>query len=292
MPVQVQRNAGGIQVIELQELSYPYFVDVRSDSMDEESPIVSNLPAVTMHWVSPLAIDEGQAAAREVTELLRSSDESWLGTSTEVQPNPELYPLYGFPVEGEQKSHVLAASVRGSFESYYKEHASPFEAGETLTDTVAPALGTIEVSPESARLVVVGSSEFINDAVLGLSQSLAPERYLNNLQFVQNAVDWSVEDEDLLTIRSGGSYARLLQPLDNAQKATWMWANYAVALLALVAIGAVWYVRRKGEQPMELVDVPGAVAEAVAADEGAAPTLSSDETGTRTGNQDEGGQHD
>jgi len=86
MPVQVQRNVGGMQVIEIQELGYPYFVDVRSDSMDEESPIVANLPAVTMHWVSPLTMDEGQTASLEVTELLRSTDESWLGTSTEVQP--------------------------------------------------------------------------------------------------------------------------------------------------------------------------------------------------------------
>jgi ABC-2 type transport system permease protein len=279
MPVQVQRDVGGMQVVEIQELDYPYFVDVRSDGMDEESPVVSNLPAVTMHWVSPLTIDTGQAEAREATELLWSTDESWLATSTEVQPDPESYPPYGFPVEGEQASHVLAVSMRGSFESYYKEHASPFEASETMTETVAPPLGTVEVSPESARLVVIGSSEFIDDAVLDLSRSLAPERYLNNLQFMQNAVDWSVEDEDLLTIRSAGSTVRLLQPLDNTQKATWMGANYAVALLALIAIGVVWYVRRRGEEPMELVDAPG-------------PAAGEDTAETDMGTPDQGGQHD
>jgi ABC-2 type transport system permease protein len=117
--------------------------------------------------------------------------------------------------------------------------------------------------------------------VLDLSRSLAPERYLNNLQFMQNAVDWSVEDADLLTIRSGGSYARLLQPLDNTQKATWMWVNYGVALLALVAIGGVWYFRRRGEQPMELADtssLDGAPVEGTG--------------GNGTGNSEEGGQHD
>jgi ABC-2 type transport system permease protein len=289
MPVQVQRDAGGFQVVEIQELAYPHFVDVRPDNMDEESPIVANLPAVTLHWVSPLTVDEGGAESREVTELLRSTDTSWLSTSTDVQPNPELYELYGFPVEGEQASHVLAASVRGSFESYYQDNPSPFETSVPLTDTLG--LGTIEVSPESARLVVVGSSEFINDAVLDLSRSLAPERYLNNLQFVQNTIDWSVEDEDLLTIRSGGSYARLLQPLDNTQRATWMWANYAVALLALVAIGLVWYLRRRSEQPMVLVDpVPDAAAgeASTAGARGATKTA----TDLETRSLDEGGQHD
>jgi ABC-2 type transport system permease protein len=243
-----------MQVIEIQELGYPYFVDVRPDSMDEESPMVANLPAVTLQWVSPLALDAGRDEDQEVTVLLQSTDQAWLRADTDVQPNPELYPQYGFPVEGEQEARALAVAMRGSFESYYKDNASPFEAGEVPTDTVASALGTVEASPESSRLVVVGSSEFIDDAVLELSRNLAPERYLNNLQFMQNAVDWSVEDEDLLTIRSGGSYARLLQPLDNAQRATWMWANYAFALLALVAIGGVWYLRRRGEQPMDLVE--------------------------------------
>jgi ABC-2 type transport system permease protein len=278
LPVQVQRDAGGFQVLEVQELSYPYFVDVRPDSMDQESPIVSNLPAVTMHWVSPLTIDEDRTSSQEVTELLRSTGESWLGTSTDVQPNPELYPPYGFPVEDEQGSHLLAASVRGSFESYYKDHASPFELGETVTDTLSSTLGTVEVSPESARLVVVGSSEFVTDAVLDLSRSLAPERYLNNLQFVQNAVDWSVEDEDLLTIRSGSSHTRLLQPLGNVQKATWMWANYGLALLALLAISVVWYIRRRGEQPMELVSAFG-VEEVPAGGDGERGTLSTMEGG-------------
>jgi hypothetical protein len=71
----------------------------------------------------------------------------------------------------------------------------------------------------------------------------------------------------------------LLQPLDNAQKATWMGANYALALLALVAIGVVWYVRRRGEQPMELVDVS-----TTDAGEGRG--------GSGTGNSEQGGQHD
>jgi hypothetical protein len=98
-----------------------------------------------------------------------------------------------------------------------------------------------------------------------------------------------VEDEDLLTIRSGGSYARLLQPLDNVQKATWMWANYGLALLALATIGVVWYLRRRGEQPMELVGAPG-IGEGEAPAGGVEPAKGAG--GAGTGNSDEGGQHD
>jgi ABC-2 type transport system permease protein len=254
-PVQIQRQVSGIQVIEIQELNYPYFVDVRPDGMDKDSPIVAQLPAVTLQWVSPLKIDEGQNAERETTILLQSTEESWLRASADVMPNTELYPEYGFPVEGEQAARTLAVAIRGSFESYFKERPSPFqeetaEATAALTETVEPPLGTVEISPESSRLIVIGSAEFIDDTVLDISSRLSAERYLNNLQFVQNAVDWSVEDEDLLTIRTGGTYARLLKPLEQQEQSFWEILNYAVALLALVAIGLVWNMQRRSEEPL------------------------------------------
>ncbi len=255
-PNQVPRLVGGIQVIEIQQLPYPFFVDVRQDSMAQESPIVSNLQAVTLQWVSPLKIDEEKNAGREATVLLQSSKESWLRTSIDVQPNIDLYPPYGFPVEGEQEARPLAVAIHGSFESYFKDRESPFQVTEQVTETVEPPLGTIEVSPESSRLVVIGSAEFIDDIVLQISNSLSPERYRNNLQFLQNAVDWAVEDEDLLTIRSRGTYAHLLKPLEKGEQTFWEVLNYTLVLVALVAIAGVWNLRRRSEQPMPLFQEP------------------------------------
>ncbi|MGC9333234.1 MAG: Gldg family protein [Anaerolineae bacterium] len=253
-PVQVQRNVAGMQVFEIQQVAYPFFVDVRSDGMSEDSPIVSNLSAVTLHWASPLSVDEEKNQDREWTVLMHSTEGSWLRSTIDVQPNPDLYPEYGFPVEGEQAARPLAVAVRGSFESYFKDRPSPFAETEALTGTVDAPLGTIEVSPESARLVVIGSAELVDDVILELSQSLSADRYLQNLQFVQNAVDWSVEDEDLLSIRSRGTYARLLRDLEEGQQSFWEGLNYALALASLVAVGVVWQLRRRSEEPMELVE--------------------------------------
>jgi ABC-2 type transport system permease protein len=251
-----------MNVIEIQELDYPYFVDVRPDSMDKESPIVSNLPAVTMQWASPLAVDEAKNEERDVSVLLQSTEQSWLRDSTDIQPNTDLHPRYGFPLEGEQAARPLAVAIRGSFESFFKGKASPFEAeavdsteaGPPSEPTVEAPLGTIEASPESARLVVIGSAEFIDDIVLDISSSLSPDRYLNNLQFVQNVVDWSVEDQDLLGIRTRGTFARLLKPLEQDDQSLWEGLNYGLALVALVAIGGVWTWRRKRQRPMFDVD--------------------------------------
>ena len=127
-----------------------------------------------------------------------------------------------------------------------------------MTETVAGPLGTIEASPDSARLVVIGSAEFIDDAILETSMQLSQDRYLNSLQFMQNAVDWSAEDADLLTIRSRGTYARLLEPLEKGQQSFWEVLNYAVVLASLLVIGGVWTLRRRSERPMELVEPDGA----------------------------------
>jgi ABC-2 type transport system permease protein len=263
-PIQISRDLGGMQVREIQAIDYPFFVDVRPDGMDRESPVLASLPAVTMNWVSPVVVDEQKNAEREVTVLLESTPASWLRTNTEVNPNPQL-PDLGFSPEGEQKSYPLAVSVQGVFESYFKDKPSPLETTESEEDslveeatteetaeTTPGAVGTIETSPENARLVVIGSAEFLNDIVFNLSSNLGGDRYLNSLQFAQNTVDWAVEDLDLLTIRSRGTSARLLNPLEETDQRFWEIANYVVALLALIGLGVLWHIRRQNEQPIEL----------------------------------------
>ncbi len=264
-PVQVNRDLNGFQVREIQAMNYPFFVDVRPDGMDSKTPILSNLPAVTMNWVSPVEVDPAKNANREVNTLLQSSPASWLRTDTNIQPDMQAYPELGFPVEGEQKSYPLAVSVQGRFDSYFKGKPSPLQqpeepAGDLGSDPAGPApapgqdtIGTIESSPDTARLVVIGSSEFLNDIVFDLSASMTRDRYLNSLQFMQNTVDWSVEDLDLLTIRSRGTSARVLYPLSESGQSFWEGLNYGLALLALVGIGVLWRVRKQKEQPMELV---------------------------------------
>ena len=263
-PVQVNRNLGGMQVREIQAINYPFFVDIRPSGMDRQSPILASLPAVTLNWTSPITVDVAKNAGRQVTMLLKSSPGSWLRTSPDIQPDMKTYPELGFPVEGEQSPRTLAVAVQGAFESYFKGKPSPLEATAGQTDTTKidmqpqqqpaqPMVGTIDKSPDTARLVVVGSAEFLNDVVFQLSASMARDRYLNSLQFAQNCVDWSVEDVDLLNIRSRGTASRLLIPLTESQVSFWEVLNYVVALLALVGIGILWRTRRRREKPMELL---------------------------------------
>ena len=251
-PIQVQRNVGGVNVLDIERIAYPPFLDIRRDGMEAESPVTANMPAVTLHWASPLLIDEAAALEKDMQVFLRSSRRSWLRPSGDVDPDREEYPVLGFPVEGDQRSRPLAVTVRGSFKSYFSDRPSPFE-----NDPLGRSgPGLVDQSPESTRLVVFGSSEFLDDIILDLSRSLSADRYLFNLQFLENAVDWALEDDDLLDLRARGTYTRLLQPLEESEQTIWEAANYAVALAALILLGLVWNIRQRGEPPMELVE-PG-----------------------------------
>lgn len=264
-PVTVSRNVGGLQVQEIQAIDYPFFVDIRSDGMNLQSPILANVPAVTLNWGSSLELVQSDSETRQAEVLLNSSPLSWLRTNSDIQPNFQLYPEMGFPVEGEQQSHVMAVSVQDTFESFFKGKPSPLAvpanaAGESGLAEPTPEAAqspVLESSLGNARLVIISSAEFVDDFVLELSSRISQDRYLNNLTFLQNAVDWSVEDLDLLSIRARGTYTRLLEPLEEGEQTTWEVVNYIVALAAVIGIYFYWRIRRQNEKPLELIPVSG-----------------------------------
>ena len=121
------------------------------------------------------------------------------------------------------------------------------------TPTPAPQTASvIEASPDTARLVVIGSSDFLTDIIFQISSSMSGDRYLNSLKLLQNAVDWSVEDLDLLGIRARGTSVRVLKPMAPGDQTVWEALNYGLALAALIVIGVVWAVRRRNERPLAL----------------------------------------
>ena len=102
----------------------------------------------------------------------------------------------------------------------------------------------IERSPESARLVIYSSNDFLTDQILGTMSSMTGAQYLGPLQLVANTVDWALEDGGLLGIRSHAHFNRSLPPLEKDEQLFWEYLNYALALMALVII-ALWQRRSR-----------------------------------------------
>jgi ABC-2 type transport system permease protein len=262
-PVAVMRNVGGAQVQEIQAVNYPFFVEIQRNGMASQNPLVSNLSAVTLNWASPVETNSDQSQGNDVEVLLNSSSDSWIRTNLDIQPDLQNYPQMGFPVEGDTQSYPLAVALQGTFNSLFRGRQAPSSDTSTSNNTAsgdtsgsassAGELPVVEESPSTARLVVIGSAEFLDDFVLNLSSRLSQDRYLNNLLFLQNAVDWSVEDTDLLTIRARGNFTRVLDSLTERQQTTWEIANYAVAILLLLGVYGAWQIYKRNEKPLPLI---------------------------------------
>lgn len=253
-PVPISRKFGEFSVREIQLVPYPYFVDVRGNGMNMENAITANLPQVTLSWSSPIDFSFTKDRPVKVIPLLKSSRGSWVASSTNIQPNFKLYPRLGFAKEGDTKARTLAAVIEGVFESYYKDKESPLlkdgkaqegsigSQGEEERENRQPneenqiVSGIIGKSPESARILLFASNDFLKDQTLQIARATAGERFINSLELIENTIDWALEDRALLSIRSRGYFSRTLNPMTNAQRAFWEYLNYAVVFFGLAIV--------------------------------------------------------
>lgn len=254
IPIETPRTVRGMQIREMGYLRYPYFVDVRSDGMSDDNPAVGGLPALTLPWASPLVVNDQTATEgedpleRETVILLSSSPQSYVDAKTEVMPDLQNY-RDGFPPPtGEQKSRPLAVAVTGSFRSAFTDGGPIKEAP------------VIKRSPDTARLIVVGTSAFANDMTLRLTRQ-GP----TNLQFVQNLIDFGLADTDLLSIRSRGTFVRTLLPMEPSERARYEYLNYAIVIIGLAVVILLTVGRRRSLKPIDLDPAPKVSGERVEA---------------------------
>lgn len=257
-PVPVARTVGGFVVQELRMLDYPYFIDLRGKGLNREHPVTADLPQLTVPWASPITVDKEKQQARTVTELMRSSDKAWLSSSLDVMPKLGPDGQTNYRPEGETGSHLLGAVVSGRFDSYFAGKDSPLLAksdeaqadGEkTETDKTPVVSGVIEHSPESARIVLIASNDFLQDQVVRMTGAASGSEYLNGLQLAANAVEWALDDDTGLSgIRSRGHFNRTLPPMERGVQLFWEYLNYALAALALVAVALIQRQRKKARE--------------------------------------------
>ena len=269
-PVPVVRQVGGFRFQEMQMRDYPYFIDVRSDGLNQDVPFTSQLQQLTVAWASPIDIDEERNAGREVTPLVSSSAASWRSTSTDIMPNLGADGDVVYTAEGDMGSQDLAVLVSGRFESFFDESpliedaedateeaddtesgdvdAADPDAEEEDEDTLGTVTTVIDKSPESARLIVLGSASSLADQTVRTIGAADGTVYTNSLELMANIVDWVVEDESLLSIRGRGHFNRTLRPMAEEQQRIWEYGNYYVALAELALVFGISRRRRATRQ--------------------------------------------
>ena len=269
-PIPVDRNLGGFTVRETRMVEYPYFVDIRGNGMERKSGLTAGLDQITLNWSSPIALDKEKNKDRRVIRLLHSSENAWTSDAINIQPDFRTHGRLGFAVPDERGRQLLAVAVEGRFASWFKGKPSPLvETEDSATHSASPPQDTeatrvqtaeakgkeasekskepvitrmIERSPESARIILFASNTFLTDNALDLATRALGTHYLNPVQLVENAVDWSLEDQGLLSIRGRAHFSRTLPPLGRNTQIVFEYLNYGLALFALFL---VWLIRRQ-----------------------------------------------
>jgi ABC-2 type transport system permease protein len=273
-PIPVSRNLGGFSVQEMRMVDYPYFVDVRGQGLNAENPITSGLPQASLAWASPIALDADKNQQRRITELLRSSDSAWLSGDMNIVPQVNSDGLSRFIPVGEQKSHLLGVISQGRFDSFFAGKNSPLlvntnanantnadttaagaseaeaDNGDAALSTTQTVSSVIQHSPESARIILFSSNDFLSDAIINMTGMATGGQYLNSVQLLANTVDWALEDEGLVSIRARGNFNRTLPAMEQTSQVFWEYLNYALALGALLLVGLVQrqFKRRREQQ--------------------------------------------
>lgn len=256
LPIPVDRPiGGGMTVREIQLAPYPYIVDVRGAGLNPDNPATASLGQLDVPWAAPIEIDTDKNKLRRETTLLSSSAMSWVSESTDLLPDFRSHPQLGFASTGGQGAHPLAVMLEGRFDSAFKGKDSPLLKAADKPDAKQPAspakdqaagaapLGrVIDHSPDSARLILIGSGALFEDQANDLIAQAMGSHYAKSAEFALNLVETSLEDQGLVGIRSRGQFARTLEPLDRRRQAVWEYGNYA---LALGGLALVWFLNRR-----------------------------------------------
>lgn len=251
-PVPVQRKVGNFIFSQIQMLDYPYFIDLREAGLNQEIPPLSTLPQMTMAWASPIDVDDEINRDRQVTELLTSSQLAWRSPELTITPTTDGTNSQGFAqptgVRGKQTLGVL---IEGRFESFFEDAPLPpkiqtsdsgdsgdgdSEAANADAEAAAALINLVSFSSPKARLIVLGSGDFVSDQVLTTAGTASGTAYTNPIQLMVNMVDWSVEDLVLLSIRNRSHFNRTLPPMERVQQQRWEYLSYMLTGVGVLIV--------------------------------------------------------
>ncbi len=205
---------------------YPLFPEIVT--FNRENMSTSALRQVRMYFPSP--IDTTLAAELDsvtITPLVYSTAKST------VQASPyDINPLTQRNMkEWNQGPYALGAVLQGKFDSYWADKEIPLtDEGEPVSD-----VEVIASSPDT-RIIVLSDAFFIQD------QYLVPQ--LDNLTMMLNMIDWMVQDERLISIRSREVSSRPIGEVSDGVRRTVKYTSLILPPLLVALFGLVrWRLR-------------------------------------------------
>ena len=184
-------------------LPYPYWV--RAPVIDKK--VAGNVESAILPWASSLGVAESQRDSIEVIPILETSEFAAIDfTYRDLRPNSTIF-----------------------------EEITP---GNLVQSLVAVAIAEKTADDQEAyRLVVVGDSGWLTDALVSRSQE--------NVALGLNLVDWLAQEDKLASVRSKVVSSRDLLYSSPTHENAARWLNIGGVPLIFILFGAIRSVRRR-----------------------------------------------
>jgi ABC-type uncharacterized transport system involved in gliding motility auxiliary subunit len=177
-------------------------IGLRSASMNQRDVVTADLETVNLSSAGTIAL--GAKATASLEPLLQSSSATMLtdpATVRAAQADPgEL--ADAFKADG-QGPYVLAGRLTGVLKSAFPEHGGP---------------GHLGASTRPANIIVVADTDLLTDKLWVQSQDFLGQQILNpfanNADFVYNAVDNLIGNDDLIEVRTRPTANRPFERVD------------------------------------------------------------------------------
>lgn len=196
-------------------------------NLKPESPVVRGLDRAVAPFVSSLAIAEDLPPGVEGQVWIETEPSSAsLKGLVHVRPD-----VFATPTPGEEAGPFpIAVALTGSFTSAFADRpipAPPGRAAEDPRNQLEAAARVLDGAP--SRMVIVSSADFV----------------ANNLPFVLNTVDWMLQSDELISIRSRAVERDALEPPPPDRLLAWKLGIALLPTLPLLGLGLVVALRAR-----------------------------------------------
>lgn len=217
-------------------LPWPYF----TLGIDEANhPITRNINPVKFEF--PTSIDTLGRPGIKTKVLYESSDRTTLKQVPNFVDLKEIASVDSLGMnEKPSTPKIYAVALEGQFPSAYATRMQR----NTFPNFSAK-------SPENRMIVIadgdVGRNKLLRGEALPLGMDVLTNEQFGNEQFLRNALDWLLDDANLIDLRNRNIEARLLdRGRISEERAFWQWLNLLLPLFVIGIFGAsLFYFRRK-----------------------------------------------
>lgn len=235
IPISVGNIGGQTQI----ELAPWYFFPILIPN--SQNPIVKNLDGIRTEFIGTIDTIANPAIQKEI--LLHSSPFTRI-INTPNSISLQMVEEQPDPAKFRTQPAAIAVLLQGKFPYLYQNRPTPTGI-DNPTDLTAVS--------EHAKMVVIADGDWMLNQVNSKDQSPFPlgwdryteQQYANKI-FLENIVDYLMNDEQLISLRNREVKLRLLdQAKVKEKKTTWQIVNVVLPLLLLTVIGLGQQIWRK-----------------------------------------------